>query len=138
VLVTASGVIAVDHILRGLFWPQSVYGVLVATPWRALEHAGWVVFEDCVLFLAVGQGLSDMRDAAVRRAQLEGSHERMEREVHDRTRDLRGSEERFRSLSASSPIGIFETDAAGKCVYGNPRWQEIFGIGLEQSLGDGW
>jgi len=30
VLVTASVVVATDHILRGFFWPQSVYGVLAA------------------------------------------------------------------------------------------------------------
>jgi two-component system, sensor histidine kinase and response regulator len=138
VLVTASVVVAVDHILRGLYWPQSVYGVLTASPWRAFEHAAWVVFEDCVLFLAIRQGLSDLKDGADQQAQLELSHQHMEREVQDRTRDLRGSEERFRSLSASSPIGIFETDADGKCVYSNLRCQEIFGIGLEQSVGDGW
>jgi PAS domain S-box-containing protein len=28
---------------------------------------------------------------------------------------LRTSEERFRSLSACSPVGIFETDLAGRC-----------------------
>ena len=27
VLVSASVVVAADHLLRGLFWPQSVYGV---------------------------------------------------------------------------------------------------------------
>jgi two-component system, sensor histidine kinase and response regulator len=138
VIATASAVIATDHILRGLYWPQSVYGVLTASPWRAFEHAGWVVFEDCILFVAIRQGQSDMKDAADRQAQLELSHQLMERKVQDRTRDLRGSEERFRSLSASSPIGIFETDPAGRCIYANPRWQEIFGIGLEQSIGDGW
>jgi PAS domain S-box-containing protein len=138
VLATASAVIAADHVLRGFLWPQSVYGVLSAPLWRALEHAGWVVFEDCVLFLAIQQGLRDMTDAAGRQAQLELSHQLMEREVRDRTRELRGSEERFRSLSASSPIGIFETDAAGKCIYVNPRGEEIFGIASEQALGDGW
>ncbi|HVS14027.1 MAG TPA: PAS domain S-box protein [Thermoanaerobaculia bacterium] len=51
---------------------------------------------------------------------------------------LRTSEETFRELSEYSPTGIFRTDAAGCCTYTNARWQEIFGISLEQSLGDGW
>ncbi len=51
---------------------------------------------------------------------------------------LRGSEERFRSLSASSPVGIFLTDEEGHNVYVNPRYQEIFGLRFEQALGDGW
>lgn len=50
---------------------------------------------------------------------------------------LRESEARFRSLAASSPIGIFLNDAAGACVYTNPRWQEITGKTLEESLGEG-
>jgi two-component system sensor histidine kinase/response regulator len=51
---------------------------------------------------------------------------------------LRASEERFRSLSASSPVGIFETDAQGRCVYTNTRWQAISGLSLEENLGEGW
>lgn len=52
--------------------------------------------------------------------------------------EARASEERFRSLSAASPIGVFQTDAEGRCVYTNARWQEITGLALEESLGDGW
>jgi len=51
---------------------------------------------------------------------------------------LRESEARFRSLSASSPIGIFQTDVDGWCVYTNTRWQEIVGLDGKASLGDGW
>jgi PAS domain S-box-containing protein len=52
--------------------------------------------------------------------------------------ELRESEERFRSLSASSPVGIFLTDVEGRCTYTNPRFQAICGSSFEQSLGDGW
>src|SRR5947208_7917396 len=41
VLITASVVVALDHALRGVFFPQSVYGGLTAHPWRAVEPAGW-------------------------------------------------------------------------------------------------
>ena len=34
VLVPATIVVAGDHTLRGIFWPQSVYGVLAASQWR--------------------------------------------------------------------------------------------------------
>ena len=53
-------------------------------------------------------------------------------------RALEQSEERFRSLSASSPIGIFQADAAGACVYTNDRWQEIYDLGMAEAGGDGW
>ncbi len=48
------------------------------------------------------------------------------------------SEERFRSLSAASPIGIFQTDAEGGCIYVNKRWQQIAGLGFAEAKGDGW
>jgi PAS domain S-box-containing protein len=51
---------------------------------------------------------------------------------------LAQSEERFRSLSASSPVGIFHTDPAGLCLYTNARCQDIFGLRAEECLGTGW
>jgi PAS domain S-box-containing protein len=53
-------------------------------------------------------------------------------------RNLRKSEERFRSLSECSPLGIFGTDGEGLFRYTNRRWQEISGLGPQESLGDGW
>ena len=52
--------------------------------------------------------------------------------------ELRQSEERFRSLSACSPVGIFLTDIAGRCIYTNPRYQVICGLDEAASLGEGW
>lgn len=41
---------------------------------------------------------------------------------------LRDSEERFRTLTASSPIGVFQTDEEGQYTYVNARWREITNI----------
>ena len=51
VLVTAVVVVAGDHFIRGLVWPESVYGIANPEWWRFLEHAFWVVF--CATFLVV-------------------------------------------------------------------------------------
>lgn len=51
---------------------------------------------------------------------------------------MQASEERFRLLSAASPVGIFQTDTAGRCVYSNARWQQVSGLTAAESLGDGW
>ncbi len=51
---------------------------------------------------------------------------------------LRTSEERFRSLSESSPNGIFQADAIGNCRYVNEQWSRLTGLGFEESLGEGW
>lgn len=52
--------------------------------------------------------------------------------------ELKKSEERFRRLSASSPVGIFLIDTAGCCTYTNARYQAICGCTLEQSLSRDW
>ncbi len=51
---------------------------------------------------------------------------------------IRESEARFRALSESSPVGIYETDPEGRCRYTNARWQAITGLSFEEALGDGW
>jgi two-component system sensor histidine kinase/response regulator len=77
VLLSASAVVALDHLLRGILWPQSVYGVLVASEWRWLEHAGWVIFEDLFLIRSCVQGVREMQDIADRQAQLEATRDRL-------------------------------------------------------------
>ncbi len=52
--------------------------------------------------------------------------------------ELRQSEERFRSLSTCSPVGIFETDTEGNCKYTNPRYQAICGLTAGESLEKRW
>ncbi|HTO69361.1 MAG TPA: hypothetical protein VMR31_05820 [Myxococcota bacterium] len=49
VLVTATLVVVADHLLLGLFLPESVYGVANPEWWRFLEHAFWVLFLISVL-----------------------------------------------------------------------------------------
>lgn len=51
---------------------------------------------------------------------------------------LREREERFRSLSASSPTGIFQLDSSGQCIYANNRFLQITGRTLADCLGGGW
>ena len=60
-IVTASVVVVLDHGIRGIYWPRSVYGVLTVSPWRWVEHAGWVVFEDVFLIRACVQTLRELR-----------------------------------------------------------------------------
>ena len=63
-------VVAADHFIRGVFWPQSVYGVLSGAEWRWLEHAGWVLFEDVFLIAACLRSQREMWLIAVRTAAL--------------------------------------------------------------------
>ncbi|MBD0267912.1 MAG: response regulator [Cyanobacteria bacterium Co-bin8] len=45
--------------------------------------------------------------------------------------ELQISEERFRSLSTCSPVGVFVTETSGRCVYTNPRFQALCGLAEE-------
>lgn len=71
VLVTASAVVGADHLLRELYWPQSVFGVLATSSWRWLEHVGWVIFEDIFLFISIRQSQQMIRKSLEARAELE-------------------------------------------------------------------
>src|SRR5438105_6672162 len=145
IMVTATVVVAADHFLRGVYLPLSVFGVSTSSPWRWVEHAGWVLFENVFLVTAIFQSRREMRGIALNRAELEETNEAVESKVSRRTaqltaahQELEASEQRFRTLSNFSPIGIFQTDVDGNCLYTNPRWQSIAGLTLEESLGEGW
>lgn len=71
VILTATTVVAADHFLRGVFWPESVYGVINAEWWRLFEHAGWVIFEDVFLVWSCLLGLREVNAAAERQAAIE-------------------------------------------------------------------
>ncbi|NND96603.1 MAG: response regulator, partial [Pirellulaceae bacterium] len=88
VIIVASVVVLVDHLVRGLYWPESVFGVLSPAPLRAMEHAGWVVFEDLFLITACIRSTQEMREIATRRAELEVVNAQVERKVIERTSQL--------------------------------------------------
>jgi two-component system sensor histidine kinase/response regulator len=88
ILIPATLVVALDHFLRGIYWPYSVYGVLSASPWRSIEHAGWVIFEDIFLVISCLRSIREMRFIANRTAQLETS------------------ERNFREIFEEAPIGM--------------------------------
>ena len=71
VLLTATVVVAADHFLRGIYWPESVYGVANPEWWRFLEHAFWVAFEDAFLIASCLRGVAELRAIAERNAQIE-------------------------------------------------------------------
>jgi signal transduction histidine kinase/DNA-binding response OmpR family regulator len=105
VLISASAVVALDHFLRGLFWPQSVFGVAVASHWRWLEHAGWVVFEDTFLLLSCRRGVSEMHAITERQARIEHTKEQIEIEVRERTAELKQQAEVLRETAHQLKAG---------------------------------
>jgi PAS domain S-box-containing protein len=131
VLVPATLVVVADHVLRGVFWPQSVYGVFAASQWRWLEHAGWVLFEDTFLLIAIKRSVSEMWNIAERTVESENLNQELEGYVIQRTGQLaaankeleteeaerklaeealRDSEARYRLLFESNPFPMWVYD----------------------------
>jgi two-component system, sensor histidine kinase and response regulator len=131
VLVPATFVVALDHMVRGLFWPQSVYGVLVASQWRWLEHAAWVIFEDAFLFVACRRSLAEMRQTAEHTAALE--HEiktRQEAEL-----DARNARARNDAILDVALDCVILMDQSGRIVQFNPAAERTFGYRSVEAVG---
>ena len=45
-LATATALSFADLAVRGTFWPATIFGVVQVQPWRAVEHASWLLFAD--------------------------------------------------------------------------------------------
>jgi len=69
---------------------------------------------------------------------LRAANRNLEARVAERTRELASSEQRFRTLCLSTPIGIQMMDSRGLCTYTNPAWTNISGLNAETCLGHGW
>jgi signal transduction histidine kinase len=88
VLITMTIVVAADHFFRGLFWPQSIYGVISGSEWRWLEHSAWVLFEDIFLIQSCRQSQEGMRSSARHEAQLVEVNKNLDDKVAQRTEQL--------------------------------------------------
>ncbi|WP_308985050.1 hybrid sensor histidine kinase/response regulator [Thalassobacterium sedimentorum] len=93
VLATGAMVVYLDHLIRGIFWPESIFGVLTSPIWRPLEHAGWVVFECWFLIRSMRENQHEMYVSAERQAELEQTNQEIESRVAQRTLELRKSQE---------------------------------------------
>jgi len=51
---------------------------------------------------------------------------------------LRESQKRYWTLASASPVGIFQTDRHGRCLYVNHRWCEMTGLRPQEAIMEGW
>lgn len=88
VILTATLVTALDHFIRGVYFPQSVFGVLTATNWRWFEHSAWVIFEDIFLISACVSSRKELFLQCEKQTRLETINEQIENLVAERTSQL--------------------------------------------------
>jgi PAS domain S-box-containing protein len=157
VLVPATIVVAADHILRGIFWPQSVYGVMTASEWRWIEHAGWVVFENTFLFIAIRHSIGEMLGIAERTAEIESLNEGLEAHVANRTAELLAANRKLerevaerklaevelaqqrsflRQVIDLNPSFVFAKDRQGRFTLVNQAMADAYGTSVDQLLGN--
>lgn len=98
VLVTATIVVAGEHLGRSLTWPDSVFGTSDPEWWRFIEHAFWVVFEDVVLLLGIRDAIGEMRRIAEGQSAIEQASSTLELRVAARTSELEASREEHRAV----------------------------------------
>lgn len=118
VLVPATLVVALDHMFRGMFYPESVFGILTPERWRWLEHAGWVIFEDIFLILSCLRGQKEMLQIAENTAKLDAS------------------EARYRVVTDSASDAIITIDEAGTILFVNQSAERIFGYKADELMGE--
>lgn len=118
VLVPATFIVAFDHILRGIFYPQSVFGVITPENWRWIEHAGWVLFEDSILIISCLRGQKEMRQIA------------------EHTANLDASEARYRVVTDSASDAIITIDEQSTIHFVNQAAEKIFGYSAGELIGE--
>ncbi len=128
-------------------YPASEHALILAAV-QTSDHAGSATVQTCRLhreghLIPIGVRIVSLRDAAGRvthrvatttdlRPQLRAEGQRLHAEVR------RTTEERFRQLADSAPIGILLMDADGACDYANPHWLQLTQLTGEQAREDGW
>jgi len=152
VIVTASAVVAADHLLRGYYLPTSIYGVAAPGLWRTAEHAGWVLFEGTFLVLFCNQCRRELRQVSAREAELEAARERIGEAARLRAAEqaerieasralserLRASEAEARKLAlvaSRTHNAVIITDDRGRIEWLNEGFTRITGYGPDEALG---
>lgn len=113
VIVTGTLFVAADHVGRGIFWPQSVYGIAnpelgwLGISWRWLEHASWVVIMDVVLFMGVVIATREVKQIAEQKVVVDNYTENMEHLVSERTEQLAVAQKEAQTVLDSIDEGLF-------------------------------
>ena len=122
-----SAIVALDHALRGAFFPATLYGVSFGAEWRFIEHAGWILFEDAFLFVACFHTVREMWGMAERQAELELANGRIEAA----SAEIGRQSAILNSVLTGMQDGVVVVGTSGKIFHANPAVERIVGVPLE-------
>src|SRR5580692_7959054 len=142
VMVTGTVVVAADHFFRGLYWPESVYGLVTGAEWRWLEHAGWVAFIDVFLIYSCVRSRDEMWAIAERQARLEETNVTIEQTVsertaalQDRTNELQAACEQRNAVVQTALDAVVGMSADGRITDWNSQAERMFGYTSTEAVG---
>ncbi|MBD2664994.1 two-component hybrid sensor and regulator [Richelia sinica FACHB-800] len=92
-------------------------------------------FGQVVMLIPEGRDISERKQAELALQQL---NQELENRVSQRTAALRESEQRFATLAATAPVGIFRFDLDSNCIYVNHYWSKMTGREAIAALEKGW
>ena len=145
ILISATVVVAIDHVVRGIYFPLSAFGVLTESPYRWMEHAAWVVFE--IAFLAPGclRLRNELYELCVQQTELEIAKRNVDIQVKDRTRELRQTNERLKATKIESEKlalvakytdnAVVITDGNSRIEWANAGFTRITGFSASEASG---
>ena len=58
--------------------------------------------------------------------------------ARDMTAEVRARQAEAQAMNDASPLGVFRTDAAGRCIYVNRMYETLSGLSAEEAMGSGW
>jgi PAS domain S-box-containing protein len=131
VLIPATVLVALDHYVRGVYWPETVYGIATSSPWRWMEHAAWVVFEDIFLIVACHQGVIELWNTARRTAELEW----MNFDFQTRTIELEHAYNSRNAVVQTALDAVIGMDIEGHITDWNSQAERTFGWAASEVIG---
>ena len=145
ILISATVVVAVDHFVRGVFYPASVFGVFSESPFRWMEHAAWVVFEVAFLAPACYQLRNDVRELCISQSEIREAKENVDSLVEERTRELSQANELLEEKTAEAEKlamvakytdnAVVITDERGAIEWINSGYTRITGYSRAEVIG---
>jgi PAS domain S-box-containing protein len=131
VLAPATLVVAADHFIRGVFWPETVFGIETASQWRWVEHAGWVIFEDIFLIVSCRYGVHEMMSIARRTAELE----QVNRDIRNQSAALEAACQAKHAIVETALDAVIGMNAKGLITAWNSQAADAFGWEENEVLG---
>ena len=131
ILISATTVVAIDHFVRGVFYPLSVFGVMTESPYRWMEHAAWILFE--VAFLAPGcyRLRNEVWELCIRQTELEAAKRDVDQQVAEQTAEAR----KLALVARYTDNAVMITDADAAIEWVNEGFTRITGYLPDEVIG---